>query len=329
LAELYNADLGLHGELFVFAPDLFAVLDADGNERVTQRELAGLLEARPDVVVRVDYALDSAPQLSLFRLADSLRAAGADIEQSPGRLFISLPGSQLDLYASDAVNPNVRFADAQARFARLDTSNDLLLDGQELAQAMPPVEIDVARFDKNNDEKLSIAEIRGELAGKPNYRDVQLRFRLAEEGDPLMGWLDEKPDGRLTSRELSNAANRLGDLDSNDDGMVVASEIPDRLTCAIERGGPAMGTNRQQPSPPVALRPADRPVMPGWLAAMDQNGDGEISRREFLGTTDQFRRLDASTDGFLTAAEATAAESEHGDVEKLPGPDAAEPTDGS
>jgi Ca2+-binding EF-hand superfamily protein len=329
LAELYSADLGLQSDLFVFAPDLFGVLDTNANDRVTQRELAGLLEARPNVLVRVDYSLDAAPQLSLIKLADTLKAAGADVEQSPGRISINLPDCRLDLHASDAVNPDSRFADAQARFARLDTSNDLVLDSKELARAKPPVEIDVARFDKNNDGKLSIDEIRGELAGKPNYRDVQLRFRLAEEADPLIGWLDETPDGRLTSRELSNAASRLLALDVNHDGLIVASEIPDRLSCAIERSGQAMDMNRRQPPAIPASRAADRADVPRWLAAMDQNGDGEISRREFLGTTEQFRRLDANADGFLNTSEANAAEPQPNAAEKPPAGEITAPANGS
>src|SRR4029078_9618604 len=68
LAELYNADRGLQSDMFVFAPDLFGVLDSDDNDRVTQRALTGLLEARPDVLVRVDYSLGAAPQLSLVKL---------------------------------------------------------------------------------------------------------------------------------------------------------------------------------------------------------------------------------------------------------------------
>ena len=85
LAELYNADLGLQSGLFVFAPDLFEVLDGDDNQRVTQRELAGLPEARPDVVVRVDYSLDAAPQLSLIKLADSLKLGLSNTERDEWR----------------------------------------------------------------------------------------------------------------------------------------------------------------------------------------------------------------------------------------------------
>jgi hypothetical protein len=41
---------------------------------------------------------------------------------------------------------------------------------------------------------------------------------------------------------------------------------------------------------------------------MDRNGDGELTRREFLGPLSDFTRLDADNNGALVAAEALAAE---------------------
>ena len=37
---------------------------------------------------------------------------------------------------------------------------------------------------------------------------------------------------------------------------------------------------------------------------MDANGDSEISPREFLGTPDQFQRLDRDNDGYVEPGEA-------------------------
>jgi Ca2+-binding EF-hand superfamily protein len=56
-----------------------------------------------------------------------------------------------------------------------------------------------------------------------------------------------------------------------------------------------------------AVRQSPGEDTPAWLSAMDRNGDGEISRREFLGTPEQFARFDANDDGYLESAEATAA----------------------
>jgi hypothetical protein len=43
---------------------------------------------------------------------------------------------------------------------------------------------------------------------------------------------------------------------------------------------------------------------------MDVNGDGDVSRREFLGTEEEFLRLDADGDGLISASEAEASKKE-------------------
>jgi hypothetical protein len=47
---------------------------------------------------------------------------------------------------------------------------------------------------------------------------------------------------------------------------------------------------------------------PVWFRKMDRNHDGDVSRREFLGTDEEFRRLDADGDGLISAAEASRAD---------------------
>jgi hypothetical protein len=41
---------------------------------------------------------------------------------------------------------------------------------------------------------------------------------------------------------------------------------------------------------------------------MDVNGDGDVSRREFLGSEEEFRRLDADGDGLISLFEASKKE---------------------
>ena len=53
----------------------------------------------------------------------------------------------------------------------------------------------------------------------------------------------------------------------------------------------------------VTAAPVDAPV---WFQKMDRNGDGDLSRREFLGSSDIFRAMDRDGDELVSPLEANA-----------------------
>jgi hypothetical protein len=78
-------------------------------------------------------------------------------------------------------------------------------------------------------------------------------------------------------------------------GTFDRAKLPRQLLAAVSRGHPR-----------AALGKPAR-TGPEWFLAMDRNGDGVVSRREFTGPADAFDKLDADKDGVLGAAEAAKA----------------------
>lgn len=151
---------------------------------------------------------------------------------------------------------------------------------------------------------LQLALAATDLAQPPKnnsrvYSNWQVQVRAGQVEDAVFGWLDVNHDERLKTRELAGAAARLAELDRDGRGHVVASDVPEQLSCHVVRGAAPMdvaGMSALVAGPPTSL--------PAWLKAMDGNGDGEISPREFLGTREQFTALDKNGDGYLDSSEA-------------------------
>jgi Ca2+-binding EF-hand superfamily protein len=99
----------------------------------------------------------------------------------------------------------------------------------------------------------------------------------------MMG-ADANNDGNITREEFLARPTQMFDrLDADDDGVISASERPQRR----ERG--------ERGERPARVNP-------------DTNNDGQLSRAEYaaMGAT-MFERLDANNDGRVTQEEATAA----------------------
>ncbi len=168
-------------------------------------------------------------------------------------------------------------------------------------------------MDRDGDGKLFEKEV---LAYLDAYQELQAAARLScatvgitSEGKGLFEMLDTDGDGRLSVREMRNAVKLLAELDRDGDGMISRAEIP-RVSQATFRMGPA-GAEQFVSTRTGRIRgrtnqPAKPPRGPDWFRKMDRNGDGDVSRREFLGTDAQFREIDSDGDGLISVEEAEA-----------------------
>lgn len=132
---------------------------------------------------------------------------------------------------------------------------------------------------------------------------------IADRGWSFFDLLDADHDGRLSQRELRSAWSRLASWDRDGDGCIAVKEVPRQLHLILSHGHPRpLEMAGEHPGLGFSGRPVEKPAGPLWFRKMDLNGDGDVSRREFLGSSADFRRIDADGDGLIDAREAERAD---------------------
>jgi Ca2+-binding EF-hand superfamily protein len=195
------------------------------------------------------------------------------------------------------------------RFNIVDRDKNNYLDRQEFAELGLPG-ADFAAVDANGDKQITPDELAAFLKQPANVYLNQVTLAVTDESQSLFDFLDTRPDGRLSPRELNAAAARLRALDRNQDGNLTLGELRTQIRVEAEvkrppEARPAMllGAPRNQSS--TAAIPRDRG--PEWFRRMDRNYDGDVSWREFLGPRAAFDQLDTDHDGLLSPEEADHA----------------------
>jgi hypothetical protein len=279
---------------------------------ITRQKVEG---QSPDVEVKILLGQPGGP-LEVIRPTEKvqrLKQTAEGVILTVGGVWLEVRGDRSSLSAS-------QIEEFQQRFHREVRSADLDGDGvvsQAEARRNLFLREQVTLFDRNADGRLTLQEIDAwlqsvlELQARAMARTVSMT--VSSQGAGLWDILDRNRDGVLGLREMRSAGEMLELLDRNRDGTITSEKVLPVYVMQVGLGQTDL--TRLGEGEVVVL--SDRGQLeypssfggggPLWFRRMDRNGDGDISRREFLGPPTAFRKLDLDSDGLLSRDEARRA----------------------
>ncbi len=292
----------------------FRALDTDGNGKLDGEELDVWRTGAPDL----DLALSLAPKSAdcYARLSDpkGAEARGFKIRQSEsGRLVLHVGRQPIDFAA---VAPVSQFGQQSLKnqyaylFTQAAGGKDHIVEkdlGGANAVQFQFVRVIFDAADRNEDGKLTKPEFDAYFDLQDGFRNLSLSLTPGVQTPSLFQLLDENRDGRLSVRELRTAWSRLIVLEEPGAEVITKNIIQPSGTLRLSRTFDRFYVN--QPVQVGFVNPNQVAVPqkgPLWFRKMDRNGDGDLSRGEFIGTRAEFDEIDTDHDGLISLDEAEA-----------------------
>ena len=325
LDEQYALGGNLTAGSFPLTPKLFEQLDTDKSGRMLKAEYQLLDKIPAHIRLAINFGKPAkaakesnepqppagAPlpegqaQIRLAGLSEELESVEHSVIEQPGRLTLNIGGMTLTFYTNDTVAAADFEAQAKQALEMFDADKNGYLEAKEVPENAQAAFGRIEAVDTDEDGKVYPGEIVNFLSQQQAALRAQIHAKAEDREDAFFLALDENGDERLDGREIENAPARLKLFDRNGDGEVIGDEIPPAMVVGFSRGS-LQNLDALFAIPSLIARAPAKDI-PRWFTLMDTSGDGVLSRREFLGTAEQFIKLDANQDGFLDAVEIKAA----------------------
>ncbi len=309
-----DGDFELTREEVGFDEATFVRLDLDGNGRLDGEELDAWRTGPADLEVSLSLAPKAADCVAkLITNREDANNRGFVIKQvDAGRLIIRTGRQPIEFwaFASGGYQQASMKAQYMYLFQQAAGGKDHVLEKD--LNGPNAVQFQFLRtmfdgMDTNGDGKLTKAEFDSYFDLQDSFRNVAMSITPAVQTPTLFQLLDENRDGRLSVRELRTAWERLLALEPSGGEVVTRAAIMPSVSLRLTRMMERNLINQQQfnnfPNQNQIVIPQKGPM---WFRKMDRNGDGDVSRSEFLGTKAEFEVIDADKDGLISLEEAEA-----------------------
>jgi Ca2+-binding EF-hand superfamily protein len=310
-----DRDVRISAKELGLAKQAFQALDSDSNDLLDGLELQGFLRRAPDlemkaIVGELPSGSVVARLLRAVGVSEPTRlhvAVGEKGTTQPGKISRSIPSALVwnlgDAEIEIQVDTSSQNRSQGVRRLYLREFNNLAGKDKtvEEKKALPNYALrGVFKLaDRNSDKKLTEKELLAYLDIHDKGATSILVMQMQERGRNLFTTLDASGEGSLSARELLEAGSRLKLTGSGKTGLA-RSDIPRRFRLVLGQGQANYRTIRTA-QVSMFFRP------PVWFQNMDRNRDGDVSRREFLGSEAEFQRLDQDRDQLISSREARRA----------------------